>query len=82
MESGRRVAVIKFKFTEKPDIRVGDDVICETAITVCDIVLIEPAASRQVVIRTLDDKQFLSFNGKKYLVAKDKEQNAIELTLL
>ena len=78
----KRETAIKFKFTEKPDIRVEDEVIVKTEIRVGDIVAIERVSSSKVVIRTLDDEQLFYFKGKKYRVDKDNEPNTIKLTLL
>ena len=54
----------------------------ETEIRAGDVVSIERVASSRVVVRTLDEKQLLSFKGQKYKVDKDKEPNTINLTLL
>ena len=82
MKQPKREATIKFKFTEKPNIKTGDDVICETEIRESDIVAIERVSNSKVVIRALDEMELLSYNGKKYKVVKDKESDTIELTLL
>ena len=54
----------------------------ETEIRGGDVVSIERVSSNKVVVRALDEKQLISFEGKKYRVDKDKEPNTIKLTLL